>query len=60
MAQGRIKFVENECNDLIEELKNMVYDDKAEKDVPLDDGTFKFDCYDGLFYAFGYIHYLKG
>ena len=61
MAQGKFKLVEGECNDLIEELKNMVYDDKAEKDVPLDDGTLQIDCYDGLFYALSPVyHYLKG
>ena len=43
------------------ELKNMVYDDKAEKDVPLDDGQLQIDCYDGLFYALSPVyHYLKG
>ena len=61
MAQGRFKLVEGECDDLADELKNMVFDDKADKDVPLDDGTMQIDCYDGLLYALAPVyHYLKG
>lgn len=61
MATGRFKLVEGECDDLVHELSNMVYDDKAEKDIPLDDGTVNIDLYDGLFYALAPIyHYLKG
>lgn len=61
MAQGKFKLVAGECDDLIDELKNIVYDDKAEKDIPLDNGTVQIDCYDALFYALAPVyHYLKG
>ena len=36
----------------------MVYDDKAEKDVPLMTGHYKLTAYDGP--DVHYVHYLKG
>ena len=33
LAQGKIKFVESECDDLIDELQNLVFDEKSEKIV---------------------------
>ena len=61
MAMGKFKLVEGECDALADELKNMVYDDKADKDIPLDNGTVNIDAYDSLFYALANnYHYLKG
>lgn len=51
MAQGRFKLVDGECDALIEELQNVVYDDKSEKAVIADDGTQTIDQIDGLFYS---------
>ena len=51
MAQGRFKLVNGECDALIEELQNVVYDDKSEKAVIADDGTQTIDQIDGLFYS---------
>lgn len=51
MAQGRFKLVEEECDALIEELQNVVYDEKSEKAVIADDGTQTIDQIDGLFYS---------
>lgn len=51
MAQGKLKFVENECYDLIDELCNLVYDEKQEKAVPLDDGSMQIDTYDSFTYS---------
>lgn len=51
MAQERIKFVKNKCDDLIEELQNLVFDDKSDKAVPLDDGTMQIDTYDSFTYS---------
>lgn len=60
MAQGRFKLVENECNDLIDELRNLVYDDKADKAIPLDDGSMQIDTYDSMTYSCaGNWHYLN-
>ena len=51
MAQGKLKFVENECEDLIDELCNLVYDEKQEKAIPLDDGSMQIDTYDSFTYS---------
>ena len=51
MAQGKFKLVKGECEPLIEQLQNAVYDPKSEKAVILDDGTINIDCVDGLFYS---------
>ena len=51
MAQGKFKLVKGECEPLIEQLQNAVYDPKSEKAVILDDCTINIDCIDGLFYS---------
>ena len=51
MAQGKFKLVKGECEPLIEQLQNAVYDPKCEKAVILDDGTLNIDCIDGFFYS---------
>ena len=51
MAQGKFKLVKGECEPLIEQLQNAVYDPKCEKAVILDDGTINIDCVDGFFYS---------
>lgn len=51
MAQNRVKFVAGECDDLIDELQNLVYDDKSEKAIVLDDGTMQIDTWDSFIYS---------
>lgn len=51
MAQGRFKLVEGKCEPLIEQLQNLVYDDKSEKAIVLDDGTTPIDLWDALNYS---------
>lgn len=51
MAQGKFKLVRGECEPLIEQLQNAVYDPKSEKAVILDDGSYNVDCIDGFFYS---------
>ena len=51
LASGRLKFVEGECDDLINEMKNMVFDEKSAEAIPLDDGTMQIDAYDSLTYS---------
>lgn len=51
LAVNKIHFVENECDDLIDELQNLVYDEKSEKAIPLDDGSMQIDAYDSLTYS---------
>ncbi len=60
MAQGRFKLAQGECDDLINELQNLVYDDKEEKPIVLDDGSMQIDTWDSLTYAVsGDWHYLN-
>ena len=51
MSTHRIKFVEGQCDDLIDELQNLVFDDKSEKAIPLDDGTMQIDTWDSWTYS---------
>lgn len=51
MAQGKFKLVKGECEPLIEQLQNAVYDPKSEKAVILDDGSYNVDCIDSFFYS---------
>lgn len=61
LADGRLKFVDGETEDLISEMQNMVYDDKHAETIPLDDGTMQIDTYDSLTYSLASKwHYLTG
>lgn len=51
MAQGKFKVVEGECDDLVQELKSLLYDSKADKTIVLDDGSMQIDTWDSLTYA---------
>lgn len=51
MARGKFKLVKGECQPLVEQLQNAVYDTKCEKAVMLDDGTLNIDCIDSFFYS---------
>ena len=51
MAKGRFKLVADVCNDLVEELKNLVYDSKQDKPIVLDDGSMQIDTWDSLTYS---------
>lgn len=59
MAQGRFKLVDSKCDDLIDELQNLVYDKKEERPIVLDDGSMQIDTWDSLNYAVAHNwHYL--
>lgn len=51
LATGKIKFVKGNCEDLIDELSNLVFDEKADRPIPLDDGTMQIDTWDSLIYS---------
>ena len=51
MAQGKLKFVKCECDDLVDELQNLVYDDKKEKPVVQDNGEMQIDTWDSFIYS---------
>ena len=56
----KVKFVKGECNDLIEELQNLVFDDNSDRMIPLDDGSMQIDTWDSNIYSeSSYWNYLK-
>lgn len=60
-ANDRIKFVDGECEDLVDEMRNLVFDDKAKDTRPLDDGSMQIDAYDSSCYSeSGYWNYIEG
>ncbi len=56
----KVKFVEDECEDLIDELCELVFDPKSEEAVYLDDGTMQIDTWDSNIYSESeYWHYIE-
>ena len=51
LANNKIKFVENECEDLIDELQNLVFDERSDRPIPLDDGSMQIDTWDSWTYS---------
>ena len=51
MALGRLKLAGDACGALIDELSNVVFDDKSEKPVILDDGSMQIDTVDSFVYS---------
>lgn len=59
-STDKIKFVEGMCDDLIEEMQNLVFDDKSDRAIPLDDGSMQIDTYDSACYSeSSYWHYIE-
>jgi hypothetical protein len=59
-ATDRLKFVDGMCDDLIDEMQNLVFDDKSDRPIPLDDGTMQIDTYDSACYSeSGYWSYIE-
>ena len=59
-ANDKIKFVEGMCDDLIDELESLVFDEKADDTRPLDDGSVQLDCYDSATYSeSSYWYYIE-
>lgn len=59
LADNKIKFVEGQCDDLIDELKNLVFDEKLDRAIALDDGSMQIDTWDSWVYSVsGHWHYL--
>jgi hypothetical protein len=56
----RVAFVDGECDDLIDELCELVFDPKLEEAVYLDDGTYQIDTWDSNIYSeSGYWNYIE-
>ena len=51
LAQSKLKFVGGECDDLVDELQNLVYDSKAEKAIVQDNGEMQIDTWDSFIYS---------
>lgn len=59
-SMDKIKFVDGMCNDLIDEMQNLVFDDRSDRPIPLDDGTMQIDTYDSACYSeSSYWHYIE-
>ncbi len=58
-ATDRVKFVEGMCDDLIDEMQNLVFDDKSDRPIPQDNGDMQIDTWDSNIYSeSGYWHYI--
>ena len=56
----KVKFVEDECEDLIDELCELVFDPKSEEAVYLDDSSYQIDTWDSNIYSeSSYWHYIE-
>lgn len=53
-STDRIKFVENECNELIKAFSEALWDSKSLADKRLDNGTYNNDIIDAAEYSFTY------
>lgn len=59
-ANDKVKFVEGECDDLIDEIQNLVFDDESDRAIPLDDGTMQIDTWDSNIYSeAAYFEYIE-
>lgn len=59
-ARDRVKFVEGMCDDLIDEMRNLVFDDKQDRAAPKDDGTMQIDTWDSNIYSeAAYFQYIE-
>lgn len=60
MSRGCFKVVRGECDDLVDELQQVVFDDRAEKPIILDDGSMQIDTVDSMTYSLAdNWHYLN-
>lgn len=60
LATDKVKFVDGMCDDLIDEMQNLVFDEKAEDARPLDDGSMQIDTWDSNIYSeSGYWNYIE-
>lgn len=54
----QLKFVNDMCVPLIDELRNVVYDDKSDRAVIQDNGSMCIDCVDAFVYSFNNWNYI--
>ena len=51
LANGKIRFVSGQCDDLVDELRNLVFDEKSDRPITLDDGSMQIDTWDSWTYS---------
>ena len=60
LKSKKVMFVEGECDDLIEEMSELVFEPKSDEAVYLDDGTYQIDTWDSNIYSeSGYWNYIE-
>ena len=60
-ANHKVNFVDGMCDDLIDEMQNLVFDDKNDRAIPKDDGSMQIDTWDSNIYSeSGYWNYIEG
>lgn len=50
-ARDKVKFVDGECDDLMNEMQNLVFDDKNGRAIPQDNGEMQIDTWDSNIYS---------
>lgn len=56
----KVMFVEGECDDLIDEMSELIFDPKSSEAVYLDDGSYQIDTWDSNIYSeSGYWNYIE-
>lgn len=59
LAENKVKFVKGKCDDLIDEMRNLIFDEKNERAIPLDDGSMQIDTWDSNIYSeSAYFNYI--
>lgn len=51
LANKKVLFLDGECDSLIDEMQELVFDSKSERSIPLDDGTMQIDTWDSFIYS---------
>ena len=60
LSKNNLFFAEGKCDDLIDELRNLVFDEKSDRPIPLDDGSMQIDTWDSFIYSIsGNWHYIE-
>lgn len=60
LSKHKVKFAEHMCDDLLDEMRNLVFDEKSDRPIPLDDGSIQIDTWDSNIYSdSSYWHYIN-
>lgn len=60
LAAGHVRFVDGMCDDLVDEMRNLVFDEKSDRPIPQDNGEMQIDTWDSNIYSeSGYWHHIN-